>query len=176
MTATFPTPLTPTTRYFPVALRRVYFLPAVANVAAPTRAELTAGTDLTGEVVDGGISGFTLTGAAVDVPDLASIFTANIPGRQTAASSSISFYLDQGGNDVRTLFLAATTSSLATTGFILILPAGEWVTGKTKTMDVWPVRVLSDGLNQSTADGGQTTVEFAIPASPAVNVLIPSNP
>lgn len=171
----FPTALTATTRYFPVSVRRYYFLTTISNPASPTRTELTAGTDLTAEIVDGGVSGFALSGAVVDVPDLGSRFTSNIPARQTAASSSIKFYADSSSADVRTLFTAAPNSA-GTTGFIVILEEGEYVSGKTKTMDVWPVSVTSDAIDQSTTVAGQLDVMFAIPSKPYLNVAIPTNP
>lgn len=174
MVATFPTPITPTVRYFPVSVRRYYFLTTIASPAAPTRSELTAGIDLTGEVVDGGVSGFALSGAVIDVPDVGTRFTSNIPGRQTAASSSIKFYADSSSNDIRATFLAVP-NAVGTSGFIVILEEGEWVSGKTKTMDVWPVTVTSDAIDQSTTVAGQLEVMFAIPSAPHLNVAIPSN-
>lgn len=173
--ASFPTALTPTTRYFPVSVRRFYFLTTIAAPASPTRAEMTAGTDLTAEIVDGGVSGFALSGAVVDIPDLGSRFTSNIPARQTAASSSIKFYADSSSADVRTLFLAQPNST-STTGFILILEEGEYVSSKVKTMDVWPISVTSDAIDQATANAGQLEVMFAIPSKPFLNVTIPTNP
>ena len=41
-----PAPLNPTTRYLAVGIRKVYWVPTVANKNSPTRAELNAGTDL----------------------------------------------------------------------------------------------------------------------------------
>lgn len=174
MVATFPTPLSATVRYFPVSVRRYYYVPTIASPAAPTRAELTAGTDLTGDVVDGGVSGFTLDGALVDIPDMGSKFTSSIPGRQTAGTSSIKLYADQTSSDARTLFVATPTGS-PTTGYIVILPEGEWVTAESKTMDVWPITVTSNATDQATAAAGQMTVTFGITSAPHTYVAIPSN-
>ena len=44
------TPLTPTTRYFPPGVRKVYWVPTISNYNAPTRGELNAGTDLSAEI------------------------------------------------------------------------------------------------------------------------------
>src|SRR5690554_4879036 len=95
------TPLNPTTRYIPPGVRQYYFVPTIADKNAPTRTELDAGTDLTGEIAE--VSGFQATSESVDTPDLLSRFTSRVPGRITADDSSITFYASQDSDDVRTL-------------------------------------------------------------------------
>jgi hypothetical protein len=159
-----PTPLNPTNRYFPPGKRKVYWAAAISNYLAPTRAELNAGTDLTAEIATSGMSGWSLAGSTVDTGDLGSTFTTTVPGRRTAATNSIDFYLDSASNDVRSLL------PYNTNGFIIIPWEGD-VTGQ--LMDVFPVRVITQANDTNTEDPGKVTIEFSITKIPALRALIP---
>jgi hypothetical protein len=159
-----PSPLNPTSRYFPPGTRKVYWVPVIANYLAPTRAELNAGTDLSAEIPSGGMTGWSLAGSTVDVGDMGSRFTSTVPGRLTSPQNNIDFYLDTGGNDARSLLTRDTN------GYIVILWEGD-VTGR--RMDVFPARVITQANDTNTEDPGKTTVEFAITKIPAIYVLVP---
>lgn len=157
-------PLNPTKRYLPPGIRHLYWVSTMANYLLPTRAELNAGIDLTYEIPDGGVTGWSLAGSTVDAPDLGSKFTSQVPGRLTSASNSIDSYLDQGSNDIRTLLPRDTT------GFIVCLWDGD-VPGQ--LMDVFPVRVVTQAVDPNTVDVGKVTIQFAVTKVPATNVRIP---
>lgn len=157
-----PTPLTPTTRYFPPGIRKVYWVVTISNYLAPTRAELNAGTDLSAEVET--MSGWSVTSAAVDVPDMGSRFTSQVPGRLTSATNEITIYNSQNSNDARTLMLRDAN------GFMVLLWEGD-VTGQ--KMDVFPVRVMSQAVDSTVDDPGKTTFGFAVTRLPATNATIP---
>src|SRR5437763_5126917 len=103
-----PPAITGSIRYFPPGIRRVYFVATIANYLAPTRGELNAGTDLTGEIAGGGMTGWSLAGSTVDTPDLGSVFTSTVPGRLTSATNSIDMYMSQNSIDARTLLVRTT--------------------------------------------------------------------
>jgi hypothetical protein len=63
---------------------RVYWLTACANIAAPTVAELNAGTDLTGYIRPDGLD-ISMTTGEVDVGNVGSTFTLKRVGRRVAA-------------------------------------------------------------------------------------------
>lgn len=157
------TPISAASRYYRKGTTKIYFLTAAADYTSPTRAEMDAGTDLSGEVAD--ISGWQVTSAFVDTPDLASRFTSKIPGDINADDSSLNFYASSDSMDVRTLLPRDTT------GFILILDEGD-VTGH--TMDVFPVTVGSAPKLRTLTDPAMLQVNFAITAVPAENVTIPA--
>ena len=159
-----PAPLTPTTRYFPPGIRKVYFVPTIANYLAPTRAELNAGTDLSAEIASGGMAGWSLAGSTVDTGDLGSVFTSTVPGRLTSPTNTIDFYLSQNSIDARTL-LPRTTN-----GYIFIGWEGD-ITGQ--KCDVFPVRVITQANDTNTEDPGKVTIEFAITRIPAIAIAIP---
>jgi hypothetical protein len=157
--------LTASTRYFNAGTTQVHFLPSIAAAnLTPTRAEITAGTNLTGEVAD--LAGWSVTGGEIDTPDLGSTFTDKIPGKTSVDDSSLTFYADEAGNDVRDVLPRGTT------GFIVIMDGGD-VAGR--PADVFPVRVRSvPKIRSAGEDSARLTVSFSITAEPAEDVAIPA--
>jgi hypothetical protein len=156
-------PMTASTRYFRPGLTKVSYLPACAIITAPTRAELNAGTDLSGEVSDN--SGWQVTSNFLDVPDLATTFTAKLAGRTSADDSSLTFYASSNSIDVRALLPRGTT------GFIVWFDEGDV---PAKKMDVYPVTVGSVPKDRSIEDPAHIIVNFAITRVPAENVTVPA--
>lgn len=152
------TPLTPTKRFIPQGTSKYLWLPTVtATTGIPTRAELDAGTDLTGEVAV--ITGFSTQGGTVDVPDALSRFTKRVPGPITADDSSITFYgtKDAEEDDARSVF----TRDL--TGYIVIMDAGD-VTGA--LAEIFDVVVISVSKMREITAAFQIVVSFSISADP----------
>lgn len=157
------TPLSAFTRYYPPGTRQVYWVAAIANTDAPTRSELDAGIDLTSEIA--AMAGFSVASATVSVPDLHSRFAPDIPGQITAASSSITFYADEDSQDIREILPRDTE------GYVVVLWEGDHAG---RYMDVFPVTVISVPKDVTTTNAGQMTVDFAVTAVPAENVVIPT--
>ncbi|HEY1180248.1 MAG TPA: hypothetical protein VGF17_29170, partial [Phytomonospora sp.] len=94
-----------------------YACPAIAApLTGPTRAELTAGTKLAGIAA---IGGFSISNSPVATPDLDSRFTTSVPGEDTAADSSLTFWDDDTDTESRDV-LAKDTSL-----FIVYMPYGD---------------------------------------------------
>jgi hypothetical protein len=157
-----PPPLTPTQRYYPAGKRKCYFLPTTANYLQPTRAEINAGVDLSAEIES--VTGFSLTSAMVNVPDMGSRFVSQIPGALESSKNDITFYQDASSNDVRRFF------AIGVTGFIIMLWDGD-VSGY--LMDIFPVQVASVAPDPSTTKGATLQVDFAPTSVPAIGVTIP---
>src|SRR5690349_19847070 len=111
------TPITPANRFFRPGTTKCYWVPSISNKAAPTRSELNAGSDFSKDVAD--ISGWMVTGAKIDTPDLNSRFVSNIPGLTSAGDSSITFYASDTGSDVRALMPRDAS------GFIVWMDGGD---------------------------------------------------
>ncbi len=166
------TPLPAAARYYHVGTTTVYWLLAVANPqAAPTRLEINAGTDLS-RVTGGGdsgdiaaMAGWTTTSANVGTPDIRSRFVGSVPGRITAEDSSITFYLDPAGQDVRTVLARDDT------GFVLVCWGGD-ATGR--LADLFPVRVSNIPKSFGDDQAVQTTVGFAITRAPTEDIALPA--
>lgn len=159
-----PTPAIATsTRFFARGVSRCYYLPSVANKAAPTRAEMNTGTDLSPQFAD--VSEFTVSGNTIDTPDLATTFDSKIAGTTSAEDSSLDLYADIAGVDVRALLPRDTT------GFIMWLDGGD-VAGR--KADVFPITVTSNSQIRSMTDAGKRKVSFAITSKPEEGVTIPA--
>ena len=79
-------------RYIGPGTRKYYWVPTIATLSAPSRAELNAGTDMTATIPTDGVSGFTVSTAFVDTPDFGSTTITKIPGALSLADSSLTFY------------------------------------------------------------------------------------
>lgn len=123
---------------------RVAFVPSIANIAAPTVAELNAGTLLHSYLVPAGLTGFENTTAEVDNTALDSTFDTKLPGRQSYSGTMMTFKKQDNGTDP--VFTLMTTPN--TNGFIVIrdeLPAGNaWATSQ--RMEVYPIRTATHSM------------------------------
>ena len=160
-----PTKMTAAERYFRPEVTKVYWVITITTVSAPTRSELNAGTDLSDDIAE--ISGFQVTSASVDTPDLGHRFTSKIPGRITADDSSINFYAsDTGFSDARSVLPRDTS------GNIVIMDAGDIST--TGRMSVYPVKVAAHGMLRDIENPAMTQAQFTITAEPEEDLVIPA--
>lgn len=151
-------------RFFAPEISKVYFATDIETPGAYTRAEVTASVDLTGEIAE--LSGFSVTSNMIDTPDLGSRFTRQIGGRTSVEASSITFYADKKGVDVRSVLPRGTK------GFLIFMDGGDVAASKS---DVYPVEVTSLGKVRSTGDNAsQLTANFAVTGVPAEDVAIPA--
>ena len=157
-----PPPLNPTKRYYPPGIRKCYWLATTANYLSPTRTEINAGIDLSHEIES--VTGFSLTAAMINVPDMGSRFISQIPGALESSKNDIVFYQDQNSADIRQVL------AIGVTGFIFMLWDGD-VSGQ--LMDNFPVQVASVAPDPAITKSGMITVNFAPSAVPAIGVTIP---
>lgn len=151
-----PTPLTKTTRFIPQGTSKYYWTPTIAAATGiPTRAELDAGTDLTGEVA--AVAGFTTTGDQVDVPDAQSRFTKRVPGSVNPEDSSMTFYGSKTGADASTFFTRDQT------GYVVMLDSGD-TSGR--PAESFPVTVVSVAKQREITSAFQVVVAFSITSDP----------
>lgn len=152
-------------RYFRPETTKVKWATTLATYATPTRAEITAATELSGEIAE--ITGFNVVAESIDTPDLANRFVSKIPGRITAEDSSINFYASSTGfTDARSVLPRNTT------GFLIFMDGGDVTT--TGRMDIWPCTVASVGILRGLEDPAMQQVTFTPTRVPAENVVIPA--
>ena len=157
------TPINASIRYYRRGTTKVLWVPTIANKAAPSRAELNAGTALEAET--GAMAGWQTTSGTVPTPALGSRFTPVVGGEITAADSSLTFWASKDGDDVRTLLTREAT------GFIVWMAEGDV---EAQTMDVYPVTVTSQAKIRELDAAAQIMAQFAITSEPAENVEIPA--
>lgn len=159
-----PTKIAKTTRYFDPEITVCYFLAAVAAAdLTPTRAEMTAGKNLTDEIAD--LSGWTVTSEQIDTPDLGSRYTSKIGGRTMSEDSSLTFYADLTSDDIRTVLPRDTR------GYVMWCDGGDVAGNKA---DVFPVQVLSNSQQRSLSEAARRMVQFSVTGEPAESVTIPA--
>jgi hypothetical protein len=156
-------PIGASARYIPEGVTKYNWLPACANTAAPTRAEINAGTDLTPEIATTGNWG--IISGTIDAPDLATTFTAQIGGKVTIDGPTIDMYADGTSTDVRTLLPRGTV------GFILKLPEGD-VAGR--KADVFAVKVLAQAKPTNFTNPSVIQLQFAVTKNPNESVTVPA--
>lgn len=145
---------------------QIKFLPTIASSSLlPTRAEITAGTEYTGQI--SAIDGWSLENQPIETPDMASTFVSKIDGDDSASDSSLTFYEDDTLDDVE------TDLAKGTEGFICIFSKGD--VASAKGLDVFPVKVASNS-KAYTADNeaAKITVQFVITDRPAFNQTVPA--
>ena len=124
-------------------MTRVAFVPTIANTAAPTTAELNAGTLLTTTLIPAGLEGFENSTAEVDNTSLASTFDTKLPGRQSFSGTGLVLKKQDGTDTVFNLL-----SVPGTNGYIVIRDGiangTAWATGD--KVEVYPVRTATHSM------------------------------
>ena len=151
-------------RYFAPGTRKFYWVPSIATLSSPTRAEMTAGTDLTGSI--NAATGWTLATNFLDSSDYGTRVVGKISGKITFADSSLTFWASNNSVDVRALL----TQDLA--GNIITLQEGD-VPGQ--KMNVFKVTVAAQSFQQDEQNPAYIDIQFGILAA-VLNVTVPANP
>lgn len=157
--------ITASTRYSARGTSKAYWVPTISNAASPTRSELNAGTDLSPQIADA--SGFSVSSEQIETPDMATRYTATIPGPISAEESTLVMYMSKNGVDVRALMPRDAV------GYIVWLDGGDIAANK---MDVFKVSVSSHSKGRSFtgSDADRITINYAITAEPSENIAVPA--
>ncbi|MFK8851257.1 hypothetical protein [Streptomyces sp. Ac-502] len=145
---------------------KIKFLPIIASTALlPTRAEITAGTDLTKHIA--AIDGWSLENQPIETPDMESTFVKKIDGDDSAEDSSLTLYEDSLLDDVE------TDLAKGTVGYMAIFSKGD--VAANKGLDIFPVKVASNSKQYTTDnEAAQIQVQFVITDRPAFNQTVPA--
>jgi hypothetical protein len=150
-------------RYTRKGRSKIAFVPTISSLAAPTIAEITAGTVLDTRMAE--MSGFQFKNSVIKTPDLSTTFVSQIPGEDEADDSSITFYDDDGASDaVRTALVKGAA------GFIVLMPQGKVAT---KRCEVWPA--TSTGFNDEWTvanEAAKAMAQFSITAPPNQSAVV----
>lgn len=137
------------------------FATAVANIAAPTAAEITAATNLTGFCVSLNAAS---QGNTVPTPSFDTLFETSVPGT-VQAQFQADFYRDDENDD------AWETLPRGTEGFFIIARfGGTGANNKpiaTDHVEVWPVKVTSRTMQNLASNQVQMfSVQCSVPVEP----------
>lgn len=157
-------------RFMRKGTNRWYFVLTIANVNyVPTAAEVNAGTRIDTDLAE--VNGFMYSNSPIQVPDMASTFTKQIGGEDSAEDSSLVFY-EHSSFAANTIRAALPKNA---TGFVVIFKGG--IAGGTVAAgdrcDVWPV-VITSNAAQYTADNeaAKFQVSFSVSDRPAENASV----
>jgi hypothetical protein len=118
---------------------KVWSVPTIANIAAPTTSELNAGTNLGALLLKDGLRGFTPDTGTVDTTALSSTYGTNAPGLIALSKGSLWFKAQtQATETIRQVFVAQYTTN------IVIRRNGKVETAAWASADwqeVWPIKV-----------------------------------
>lgn len=143
---------------------KIKFLPACANVHAPTVTEIAAGTDITTEVAE--LDGWTFNATQIDTPDMGTRQTKKIPGPDEAADSSFTIYEDDTTNPLRALLAKDVVGFVVFTGLKALVTAGSEV-------DVFPVQVSGNNrLYSAGNEAARFRVQFSIDDEVGVDATV----
>ena len=129
---------------------RIQFVPGEAGIvdlAAPTAAEITAGTDITPEL---GSIDTPLDGESVPAPDLSSSYRKTVAGG-VSGEISATMYRDDAIDAAWILFPRNTTGNVVIRRF----GGSDVAIAAADDVEVWPVRIIS----RSPASMGDTAVQ-----------------
>ena len=151
----------------------VRFVPTIAAIAAPTAAEITAGTDLGPAIA--AMDGFETKLNRINQPLLKYKQEVQIDGPQQFGDAKLTLIEDDGtgatGDDLarKTIYTALPEQS---TGFIVINSTGQTFVATTK-VEVWPVRIGSKNRDFSLGtEPGRYICELAITGAQEKNAVV----
>jgi len=131
---------------------------APADPAAPTQAEITAGTDIvTGASADGEVladlDGWSTSTSDISVPDAGSLNTGTIKGDRALGQASLTYYLDTDSLTIHNLLAEDEEAT------VVLMPFGE---GAGEVCTVVNVRVNQNEPDYQVGNNGATfTVTFS---------------
>ena len=157
----------PQKRFVRRGVAKFFYLKTIADDDAliPTRAEITAGMDITSWVR--AVRGFQTTSSTIPTPDMGSRFAGSIPGETSVSDSGFDLYDDLDAEEVEETF------PIEDDGYIVIMRKGD--KPATPTMDVYQTRVSSRAANYTTdLEPAYSAVAFSIDREPALDLPVPT--
>jgi len=139
----------------------VWLTVAPAALAAPTQAELTAGSDITSQVAD--LAGWDFSNAPITTPKLSTTFDTSIVGPDTTGGPEITFY----DSDTAPVPNPRTLLAKGNVGWMCLLPTGQ---AATKPSNIFPV--TSTGVNDEWTLGAEAAkfkVQLAVSTAPTLD-------
>jgi hypothetical protein len=150
------------------------FVPSIANKAAPTVAEINAGTDLTALLVRDGLT-TPLEGNTIDVSDVSSSYNSTAAGTYGGQPVGVKLLRDTvSGSDTGWSTLPRLTS-----GFLVVRRFGGATNASgdafasAQRVEVWPITVLSREMMQIAENEAQKfEVKCAVTSAPNDSAVV----
>lgn len=117
---------------------QAWFVPTIANPAAPTAAEITAGTKIGPSLRADGIENFNPTGNRVDTTSIESNFETSVPGRTGFGDAALVLKKQLTSDTVYTALATANTNGYFVMRFGV---ASATAAAAAQKVDVYPVQL-----------------------------------
>jgi hypothetical protein len=161
----------------PAGNLRVVWMASCSNINAPTAAEFTAGTVLSGQMLRDGLT-TPKGGNTNDASDVASAFNKTVPSTYGGDPMEMKFREDRTTTTVdaikAVLIPLSAAAPLGTAGFVGIRRYGGSTAAviATHRVEVWPGSVISAESDQIGDAPYSFTIKVAITADPAIDVAV----
>ena len=150
------------------------FCPTIADKAAPTVAEITAGTPIGRAVAT--ITGFETSLNRINQPVMAYAEELQVDGPQTFTDASMVLLEDDGtgSDDDSTERTAAYTALVeGASGYIVLVPKSAAAPAAATKVEVWPVKVGARNRSWSLdTETARYSVQYAIAGSPEKDAVV----
>lgn len=133
-------------RFMRKGVTKIWFVPTIASLSAPTATEINGGTKLDPQLDE--INGFNYTNNPIESRDMSTAFVGNVPGEDSVADSNMTFHEDKVTNPIKTALAKGVN------GNIVIAYAGTAGSNAAAgdKVDVWPVTVASTSRAYTTGN------------------------
>ncbi|MFI2663737.1 hypothetical protein [Micromonospora carbonacea] len=160
-----PTALPATDRYISPEVTVYYWVPLIADINTPTRAELDddESWDLSAEVA--AATGWEVAADRVAVPDLGTRKTGRISGRVNPGDAQITFYASQDTDDVRSVIKRGDR------GNIYIAYGGD-IAGQHARVFAVEVSAVTPTVDVAGSEAARVVIDFSI-TDWAEDVVVP---
>lgn len=161
-------------KYNPQGVTKWYWIGSptgITNAAAPTMAQIAAGTELACFMVPDGVSGFAVTPSEVDATSLCDTQSTSVPGLPTTENGSMVLFRASEAADTGSDLMDELIADINVEGFVVKVLGG--LVGPGELVDVFPSTLAS--VNPSGDPGGQAaryTVGFTHYDSFSINKVI----
>lgn len=161
-------------KYNPQGVTKWYWIGSptgITNAAAPTMAQIAAGTELACYMVPDGVSGFAVTPSEVDATSLCDTQSTSVPGLPTTENGSMVLFRASEAADTGSDLMDELIADINVEGFVVKVLGG--LVGPGELVDVFPSTLAS--VNPSGDPGGQAaryTVGFTHYDSFSINKVI----
>ena len=152
-------------RFFRPGTSKVHWLTTIASLPTPTRAEITAGTNLTPWVA--ALTGFDVDQQLIEIPDVTTNTVIQRTGSNRIVPSAFVLY-----DDLETAGLRVTLAA-GTTGYVVLMPYGDTAT---RRAEVWRVRTMlpTSGGWSTESKAATYTVPVAVLSFPTLGAVVPA--
>ena len=160
-------------RFMQMGTTDFWFTTVNTTPATPKAADLNGagGQEITSQLAE--LTGFSFDNTPIDTPDMSTALVTKIPGEDSIADCSLTFYEDKTTNPIKTKLVKGTLGwvVICATGYQAGAAGGIPTSGD--VVDVWPVQVSSNSRQYAAgAAASKYLVKLAPTGAPFIAVTM----